>query len=232
MALQQPRSREPMFNTPWPAVVLAGSIVLSYALQIALFAPNAAETRFGATTEGLFRGEWATLITMMWVHGNWSHALSNAAFALVCGAPVARLLGLSLPRALAYFLFYLVCGVIANGLCAVTMQAMEPDKNLELIGASGACSGLVGAAVRTIERRGRLGPILTRTTVGIGCFWTVSNIVVGLGFDPTSTGGLTIAWPAHVIGFFAGLVLIGPWTRLFGARSDMAALDFPGLVDR
>jgi membrane associated rhomboid family serine protease len=228
--LQQPRVREPIFTAPWPAVLLAASIPASFAVQQQLFTPEQAGARFGLSTSALFRGDGAGLITALWVHGFWAHALVNAAFALVCGAAVARLLGRSLPRALSFFAFYLVCGAIANGLCALVTEVFSPGQ--VLIGASGAVSGLVGAAARTLDRRGKLGPVLSRTTVAIACLWTASNVVVALGLDPAATAHGPIAWTAHLFGFFAGLLLIGPWSRLFGERSDLGALDFPRLVDR
>ena len=38
-----------------------------------------------------------------------------------------------------------------------------------------------------------------------------------IGLAPGMEGAL-IAWEAHAFGYLAGLLLVGPWTRLWGAR--------------
>jgi membrane associated rhomboid family serine protease len=53
--------------------------------------------------------------------------------------------------------------------------------------------------------------------------WMGLNAFVGLiGFAPGAEGA-SIAWEAHAAGFIAGLVLIGPWVRLYGPRIDSSA---------
>jgi membrane associated rhomboid family serine protease len=48
--------------------------------------------------------------------------------------------------------------------------------------------------------------------------WVVANVIIGVvGFAPGS-GGAIVAWQVHIFGFFAGLLLIGPWAALFGRR--------------
>src|SRR5205085_5386991 len=41
----------------------------------------------------LLRGRWGGLITALFVHGNWPHAIFNALFLLAFGTPIARLFG-------------------------------------------------------------------------------------------------------------------------------------------
>lgn len=218
--------REPMFNAPWPALVIAGSIVVSYAAQTALFGdPEAVRNRWGLVPYRLATGDVGGLLTHMLVHGGWVHALGNAFFALVCAAPLARLLGLSAGRALALVGFYIVCGAMAGGLYAGFVEAVAggvlpgirlSDK-IVLIGASGAVSGLMGAAARTLGQGGRLGPMFSRSALGLVLGLTVVNVIVGLlGFTPGVDTGSPIAWPVHIIGLFIGLFLIGPWLALFG----------------
>ena len=53
----------------------------------------------------LAEGQWVGLVTSLFLHGNWAHALMNAAFALAFGAPVAAYLGARLGGALLFFAF-------------------------------------------------------------------------------------------------------------------------------
>lgn len=222
------RRGEPMFSAPWPPLVLAALILGGYAWQASL-PPDlglAVQQVYGLTPLDLEEGRTVGLFTSLLIHGNWGHAALNAIGAFTFGVPVARLFGLSLPRAVAFFVFYVLCGVLAGWGYAL----LHPGSPVVLVGASGAVSGLMGAAARLLEGRGRLGPVFSRTTVGMGAAWIAVNLLVGLvGFAPGS-GGQLVAWEAHIAGFFAGVLLIGPWAALFARRRrPLADVDpFPG----
>ena len=138
-----------------------------------------------------------------YLHGGWTHLLMNAGSALAFGPPVARLFGAGGRGAMLYFGFFLLCGVLAGlGYVAVHLGGSAP-----VIGASGAVSGLWGAASRLLGRGGRLAPILSRQVVSQAMVFTALNVAIGLagGFAQ-----LNIAWEAHLAGYLAGLLLIGP----------------------
>lgn len=147
------------------------------------------------------------LVSHIFLHGGWTHLLMNAGSALAFGPPVARLLGPGGKGAVLYFGFFLLCGVLAGlGYVAVHLGGSAP-----VIGASGAVSGLWGAASRLLDRRGRMAPILSRQVLGQAMVFTALNVVIGLagGFAQ-----LHIAWEAHLAGYLAGLLLIGPASLL------------------
>lgn len=204
----EPPRREPMFNAPWPALAITVSILGLYFFQAR--APEAAWAGYVLTpAEVVQLGRWETLVTPLFLHGNWIHALMNAVAALAFGAPVARLLGMR-GGAIAFFAFYLVCGVLSSlGYVLVHPLSLAP-----VVGASGAVSGLMGAASRLVDQRGHLGPLISRTTVGMAAGWVIMNLI--LGYVPVMPGaeGAGIAWEAHVAGYFAGLLLIGPLARM------------------
>jgi membrane associated rhomboid family serine protease len=210
MSFEPPRpqapEREPVFNAPWPALAIAGVIVAGFAVQTRFpMEPVIADYAFSPA--GLDEGRWITLVSALFLHGGWAHALMNAGFALAFGAPVARVFGMR-PRGVAgFFAFYLACGALSSlGYAAVHPHQIEP-----LIGASGAVSGLMGAAARLIARRGRLGPIFSSPVIGMGAAWIVINLLIAvLGFAP-GAGDATVAWEAHLAGFAAGVLLIGPF---------------------
>jgi membrane associated rhomboid family serine protease len=206
-----PLRREPIFNAPWPAMALTLVIVVSFVIQMRL--PERAWADYVLTPAVVMQyGRWVTLITPLFLHGGWIHDLMNASAALAFGTPAARLLGLNARGALAFFLFYLACGLLSS----LGYVMAHPNSLAPVVGASGAVSGLMGAASRLIETRGRLGPLISRTSVGMAVMWTIVNLLIG--YVPVMPGmnGAGIAWEAHVAGYFAGLLLIGPFLRLAG----------------
>lgn len=208
------KTREPAISAPWPALSLCALILAAYFLQSR--APDTA--RF--TVEHALRpvlveqGDWAGLFTSMFLHGGWSHAMANAAFALPFGAAVSRLLGRSAGGALSFFAFYLLCGLI-GGLTHVAFNLGDPTP---VVGASGAVSGLMGAGSRLLGRDGRLGPLFGPFVLALTGTYVALNLAIGAIGLPFGETGAAVAWQAHLGGYFAGLLLIGPWARIFGAR--------------
>jgi membrane associated rhomboid family serine protease len=175
---------------------------------------DSAANRFGLIADNLTAGRWQTLITALFIHGGWAHAGMNAAGALAFGAPVARFLGVRGLGPLSFALFYLACGVLAGlGYVALNLHSAAA-----VVGASGAVSGLFGAASRLIENRPGLSPFASRTVVGFAAAWGVTNVAMGLSSFAPGFGAVQIAWQAHIVGYGAGLLLIEPWGLLFGPR--------------
>lgn len=205
--------REPIFNAPWPALLITAVIVLGYAVQ-SRFPDELVFGTLAFSPAGLAEGRWGTLVSAMFLHGGWPHALMNAAFAFAFGAPAARFLGLSGRGVTAFVLFYLVCGVLAN----LAFAAVHPNEAVALVGASGAVSGLMGGTARLIAGRGTLGPILSSPVLALGAATIIINLlVVTTGMAP-GLGDATIAWEAHLGGYLAGVLLFGVAARLAGAE--------------
>jgi membrane associated rhomboid family serine protease len=215
-----------MFNAPWPALALAVVIVLSYLVQIQFPDQDGLKAAFGLAPGRLAQGDVVGLLTHIFIHQGWVHALGNAAVCFVVATPLARLLGESWPRALALLAFFLTCGMAASALYAGMFELARegvlpfyhPDQDVVLFGASGAVSGLMGAASRTLTPGRRLGPAVSLTTAALAFFFVLANVLGGLGSGSGADSGALVAWPAHIFGFFVGLFLIGPWVALFGHR--------------
>jgi membrane associated rhomboid family serine protease len=203
--------REPAFNAPWTAVALSVVIAGGYAIQEFLPQEEVLNA-FAFSPAGLAAGQWPTLITALFLHGGWAHALMNAAFALAFGTPVARFFGLKLQGAIAFFAFYLATGVLSN----LGYAALHWGGTGALVGASGAVSGLMGAAARLIGGRGRIGPLLSPSVVGMGASWIAINVAIGVFGSSLlpGTGGAGVAWEAHLAGFAAGVLIITPFAWL------------------
>jgi membrane associated rhomboid family serine protease len=210
--LQRP-PREPLFNVPWPITALIGALIATHGLRV-LLGLNAAP--FALMSGDLAAGRWAGLLTHMFTHANWTHVFFNSVSILAFGPPVARLLGSGARGGLAFFGFFLVCGVIS----ALGYAAVHPQGEWGLVGASGAAFGLVAGAMRLIQGHGRIGSLFSRTVLGMTAFVIIGNAVMGIfGLTP-GAGGLLVAWEAHIFGYFAGLFLITPFAWLAGVRNE------------
>jgi len=205
---EAPPRREPVFNAPWPPMALAAALVGCFLLQEWVGPDVWIDYAFAPAR--LEDGWTWTLLTTQFLHGGWAHLLMNVAGLVAFGAPVARLFGPGARGVALFFLFYMGCGLLAIG----GHGLLHTGSTDIAIGASGAVSALMGAAGRLLDRRGQLGPLLGRTPVLFAIVWTVINVATGLiGYVP-GFGEVKLAWEAHLIGFFAGMLLVGVFARV------------------
>lgn len=167
-----------------------------------------------------------TFVTHMFLHGGWAHLLVNCFWMLAFGTLVARRLG-------AYGFLAITA---ASGIAGATLHLMIYWGELApVIGASAGISGQMGAAIRLMfsdpaglfhstrsdpDRMRVLSLRETFTARGPLTFilvWLGINLVFGLlNFGADAEG--SIAWEAHIGGFFAGLLAFGPLDRLVRER--------------
>ena len=148
----------------------------------------------------------STLLTSMFLHGSWMHAIGNMWYLWIFGDNVEDRLGHG-----RFIAFYLLCGIAA----AVGQIVIEPRSTLPIIGASGAIAGVVGAYFVLYPHSRVL------TLVPLIIFWEVIEMpaILLLGFwflmqlfsagaiaVTASTGGGGVAFMAHVAGFLTGVV--------------------------
>ena len=213
--------KEPALNVPWPVASLAVVLILAHAARTLLGIPA---DSFALTSAGMSGGAIMPLFTYVFVHGGWPHVLMNSVFILAFGAPVSRWLGTNPRGAVAFWVFFLACGVASGagyaGIHDALVRFGAVDRPWVLVGASGAASGLMGAAARLIEGQGRLGAVGGRRVVTMGAGWIVANIILGVSGMTPGTAGAAVAWEAHIVGFFAGVLLAGVGGRLAGPRED------------
>jgi membrane associated rhomboid family serine protease len=213
-----PPAREPIIKVPSAALALAVSMPLLFWLQLRLpgmgtdwaFYPSDLQRTLG----------WPGIVTAMLLHGSWTHAALNAVTALCFAPPVARMLP-GWRGAGVFVLFYIACGIIASlGYGLLHLGSSDP-----MVGASGAVSGLLGAAIRLMGRPSWAGPKPLkdrRTLTMIGVLFAINAVVGLIGYAPGAEGA-RIAWEAHAVGMIAGYLAIGPlfrwsrkWTPLVG----------------
>jgi rhomboid protease GluP len=207
----------------WPTWVI--SIILFATWVGAFFIPGGPTPAWaGVSAEALRSGRFYTPLTYMFVHAGLWHLWMNVS-ALVVGEPVVRQLGNGVRGRLVFFGFFLVCGVLAG----LGYAALDPFGSMPAVGASGAICGLWGAAARLDASGppGSLVPLRSRAVAShIGSLLKQNLILVTLFvalafFSHLKVG---IAWQAHVVGFAAGLLLIGPALRLARRDPTLAAV--------
>lgn len=211
-----PSPREPVFNAPFVAVLVAASILLLNLAQERMEASDPyLVLALAFQPMSLVRGDaWPGVLTSMFLHAGWAHAGMNALGAIAFAPPVAR--QMKGPQgAVAFLLFYMACGVIAT----IGYGLLHLDSDQLLVGASGAVFGLTGAALRLLGRRGGRLRALTdrRFLVPAGVLMAVNALFGIIGLAP-GMGSVQIAWEAHAVGFIAGALLAGPWISIFGDR--------------
>lgn len=162
----------------------------------------------------------------MFVHGDISHILFNSIWLIVFGTGVARRMGTDWGdtagrffRTSFFLTFYLICG-LAGLLAYYLVQPLSP---VPVVGASGAISGLMGAAMRFVvldKNRQRdpalLAGLFSRPIILVTIAFTLMNLGTSLSFG--MAGGPRIAWEAHMGGYLAGLILF----PLFDIAGKMA----------
>lgn len=160
-------------------------------------------------------GWWPGVVTSMFLHAGWAHALMNAVAALAFAPPVARLFA-GAKGVLAFLALYIVCGVLA----ALGQGVVDLNSDSVVVGASGAVFGLMGAALRLLGRRRDQAPraLADPRFLAPAAVIMAVNAAVGLTGLTPGMEGVRIAWEAHAVGFVVGALLLGPWIRMFGHR--------------
>ncbi len=159
-----------------------------------------------------------TFITYSLLHANLSHIVFNVLWLLPFGSAVARRFG-----AWRFFAFMAVTAIAGAMAHLVTHEhAVAP-----MIGASASVSGAMAAAIRFAFVQGsflsfRRGdadaaaqvPALSLMralrnprVLGFLAVWFGVNIIFGVGSIAIGAEGVSVAWQAHIGGFFAGLLL-------------------------
>jgi membrane associated rhomboid family serine protease len=152
---------------------------------------------------------WLTPITSLFLHGGLLHLGGNMLYLWIFGNNVEEAMGHG-----RFLIFYLLCGALATGGHVLA----NPASNLPVIGASGAISGVLGAylllfphaRVLTLIPLGFLTRLVYIPAVVLLGLWILLQVVSGL-LTAQEAGG--VAWFAHIGGFLAGLVLVGPFKR-------------------
>src|SRR5262245_11543189 len=205
---------EPAFNLPTVVVALIALCTLVHLLRVYAIS---AQQDFGLLLRTAFipirySGQFdldiyafTSPVTYSLLHGSVMHLAINMIWLAAFGSPLANRIG-----APCFLLFWLFTAASA----ALMHYVFHMTDHAPVVGASGAISGMMGAAARfgfRVDRRsnrpmfvGELMPVSavfkSRTTVTFLAVWMIINLVAGVsGFVPGADS--PIAWEAHVGGF-------------------------------
>src|SRR5216683_2023987 len=178
-------------------------------------------------------------VTYSLLHANLSHIVFNVLWLLPFGSALARRFG-----AVRFFLFMAVTAVAGALAHLLTHEhAIAP-----MIGASASVSGAMAAAIRFAFVRGSflsfsrgdadaaarvpalslLRALRNTRVLGFLAVWFGVNIIFGIGSIAIGADGASVAWQAHIGGFFAGLLLFSlfdPIPRAAPNAADASSSD-------
>lgn len=134
--------------------------------------------------------EYYRLIISIFMHFGIHHITNNMMFLFILGDNMERALG-----SVKYLVFYLLCGVGANGV-SLLVEMAHPAQAVSA-GASGAIFGVIGGLFYIVSvNKGRLEDLNSRQLAIM--------IIFSLCFGFTSTGVDNVA---HVAGLILGIIL-------------------------
>lgn len=152
-----------------------------------------------------------TILSSMFMHGDWLHLLGNMWFLFLLGNNVEDSMG-----SVRYLLFYLFCGVFASLFFILLIYGFDNNPIIYSLGASGAISGVTGAYLLLFPRNQiQFGWIIWRIPLRFpvdayvwGLMWLFSQIIGSLLMLSTRSYNSGIAYGAHLGGFIFGCFII------------------------
>jgi membrane associated rhomboid family serine protease len=237
--LQSQPPRQPVFRAPPVVLWLIGVLAALHAARISLPAARAQDlvyeyglmpARYSRAfldsrmlDPGTLWERAVPFVSYMGLHNDWTHLAINCLFLLAFAPIVARRFGTIL-----FLVFFVVCGILG----ALTYLAFNWGSPAPVVGASGAISGLMAAALRMLPGQSPwaapgvvpLAPIFSRQMLVFTGVLVAINVLTGITGLPLGGENAQIAWQAHLGGYLAGLLLCGPFDTL-RPRSVGAPLD-------
>jgi membrane associated rhomboid family serine protease len=138
-----------------------------------------------------------TLVTSLFLHGNFMHVFGNMLFLFVFGDDVEEVMG-----HWRFLGFYLACGV-CGGLAFVLS---DPGSTTVLIGASGAVAGVI-AAYLLFRPCAKVTCLLGLIPLRIRAYWVIGSWALWQVIEASVRQQDGVAYWAHVGGLVTGAVL-------------------------
>ncbi|EJF94241.1 rhomboid family intramembrane serine protease [Bartonella taylorii] len=217
------KPKEPLLNVPFIIVVFIALCFCIYFVSQYLFSHQfyIESLDLFAFTPVLFKTEplvfCYTIISYSFMHSSFKHVAINMAWLLVFGSPLVRHIG-----GFRFLIFWVLTAIIA----VLTYFVFHQESAISLVGASGAVSGMMGAIARydflwsyleaTTQNERFLSPLLSikkalssRSVLIYLSIWLSVDFIIGISSFLFEGDGVSIAWEAHIGGFFSGFLLIG-----------------------
>lgn len=210
--------REPIFNAPWPTLLLPALVLVSHLLfgfmsersqAVTLFEGALAPERAFAP-DGSVRA-YGDLASAVWpffasafLHIGWGHALVNAFMLLALGGGVLRWTGTG-GRGLTVFALIIVVSQIVG---SATYLVLNYPDGAPAVGASGIASGLLAPALLILsaaKHEQREVRLMDSQFLVMTAAFVISNLVFAFGM--LGLGVLAVAWEAHLGGYVGGAIV-------------------------
>ena len=164
---REPDGRQRLFNAPFLALALPLVLLVCYA-SFLISNPEGQRDiveSFALNPILVRAGQWEVLFTYAFLHVSLLALLINVVIILIFGATFANAVGNNWKGALSYFAFFELC-CIASGLAFCWVHGRD---NIIVLGASGAASGFVGAAMRSSATSCRHGNAVVIRVISAAC---------------------------------------------------------------
>lgn len=202
-------------HTPWfsYSFILLNVAFFLYKFSLNYEQQESFDLFFGAIPTEITSGQdLFTLVTSMFVHGDWWHLIGNMLFLWVFADNIEAVVG-----SFKFLLFYLVGGFVA----VFAHIWFNTDSDLPMVGASGAISAVMGAYLvmfptSRIKLLFIIFPFRITAWIFLG-IWIIQQWTYGTSSQASGMGG-GVAWWAHIGGFAMGL-LVGFIFRVTGHLS-------------
>ena len=185
-----------LWETSLPPPMLERSILVYGLIPSVLFGTDQIDPQLAPMSPPV------TLLTSVFLHGDWMHLAGNMLFLWVFGDNIEDSMG-----HWRFLLFYLLCGAAAGLAQAAAMPASQEPT----LGASGAVAGVLGAyivlhpKVKVLVLAMKWFPLYLPAyfILALWLLTQVASVLFGIGGQ--------IAWWAHIGGFVAGALLVVPF---------------------
>lgn len=190
--------------------LLLNTAFFVYKFSLNIDQQDALDLYFGAIPDEITSGQdLFTLLTSMFLHGDWWHLIGNMLFLWVFADNIEATVG-----NFRFLLFYLFGGLVA----VFSHIYFNANSQVPMVGASGAISAVMGAyLVMFPTSRIKLLFVIIPFRVSAWLFlglWIVQQWTYGTSAQASETGG-GVAWWAHIGGFAIG-ILAGFYFRTKG----------------
>ncbi|WP_375665812.1 rhomboid family intramembrane serine protease [Bartonella sp. TT121SHDZB] len=215
--------KEPLLNVPFIIVVLIAFCFCLYCIPQYFFSHKVyvESLEFFSFTPALFKMDplafCYTMVSYSFMHSSFKHVSLNMVWLLVFGSPLVRHFGV-----LRFLIFWVLTAVVS----VLTYFTFHQESIISLVGASGAVSGMMGAIVRyglpsrylgvNVQNEEFGGDLLSikkalrsKGVLVYMSMWLIADFIIGISSILFEENGISIAWEAHIGGFFAGFLLVG-----------------------
>jgi membrane associated rhomboid family serine protease len=204
-------------HRPWLSYsfILLNVALFLYKISLNPEQQDAFDLYFGAIPAEITSGQdLFTLVTSMFLHGDWWHLIGNMLFLWVFADNIEATVG-----SLKFLVFYFIGGFVA----VFAHIYFHMHSQMPMVGASGAISAVMGAYL-VMFPHSRIKMLFLVFTFRISAWiflglWIIQQWSYGTSALASETGG-GVAWWAHIGGFAMGLV-IGFLFRTTGHMDDV-----------